>query len=108
MSILIKGMEMPEKCGECLFGFIGVCSKLTECQLTDDIVDEESKPGWCPLVKIPPHGRLIDADVLCEDLFERWNTADKNAEKVISAVMADVVTPIVVGAPTVIEAEGRA
>jgi hypothetical protein len=22
----------------------------------------EGRPDWCPLIKIPPHGRLIDAD----------------------------------------------
>ena len=44
--------------------------------------------------------RYIDADALCEALMTRWNTADKNAEKLISEVMADIVTPIVVNMPT--------
>lgn len=45
--------------------------------------------------------RLIDADALCEALLERWNTADQNAEEIISELMAKVVTPIVVGMPTI-------
>lgn len=45
--------------------------------------------------------RIIDADKLCEDLLTRWHTADKNAEKMIQEVMADVVTPIVVMQPTI-------
>ena len=43
--------------------------------------------------------RYIDADELCEALLKRWDTADKLAQKLISEVMADVVTPIVVGMP---------
>ena len=45
--------------------------------------------------------RLIDADTLCEDLIERWDLADKRKEELIRAVMADVVTPIVVLQPTI-------
>lgn len=45
--------------------------------------------------------RLIDIDKLCNDLMERWSIADKKKEDLIRAVMADVVTPIVVSQPTV-------
>lgn len=61
MSILIKGMAMPKNCWEddcpCLnkeYGF---------CQADDDKgLVYSSKPDWCPLSDIPPHGRLVDAD----------------------------------------------
>lgn len=46
-------------------------------------------------------GRLIDIDRLCNDLAKRWSIADKKKENTIRAVMADVVTPIVVSQPTV-------
>lgn len=45
--------------------------------------------------------RLIDIDRLCNDLAKRWSIADKKKEDLIRAVMADVVTPIVVSQPTV-------
>ena len=45
--------------------------------------------------------RLIDKDRLCNDLVKRWSIADKKKEDLIRAVMADVVTPIVVSQPTV-------
>lgn len=45
--------------------------------------------------------RLIDAEALASDLMERWNTADEDAEKEIIAVLANIVTPILVGQPTV-------
>lgn len=46
-------------------------------------------------------GRLIDIDRLCNDLAKRWSIADEKKENTIRAVMADVVTPIVVSQPTV-------
>ena len=46
-------------------------------------------------------GRLIDIDRLCNDLAKRWSIADKKKEDLIRAVMADVVTPIVVSQPAV-------
>ena len=46
-------------------------------------------------------GRLVDIDKLCDDLVKRWSIADKKKEDTIRAVMADVVTPIVVSQPTV-------
>lgn len=45
--------------------------------------------------------RLIDADKLCEDFVERWEIADKEKESAIIGVFANIVTPIVVGQPTV-------
>lgn len=49
--------------------------------------------------------RLIDSDRLCEDLLTRWEIADKQKEKLIIAVLADVVTPIIAGQPTVVQPE---
>ena len=51
------------------------------------------------------HGRLIDADELCQGLMKRWSTANERLEALISEVMSDVVTPIVVITPTIIEAD---
>ena len=63
MSILIKDMEMPKKCGQC---------KLFHAEHPMYCTADEShrtvgapygmpRPDWCPLIDIPtPHGRLID------------------------------------------------
>lgn len=45
--------------------------------------------------------RLIDADELSNRLMNRWETADQNKEKLVRHLMVEVVTPIVVGTPTV-------
>ena len=69
MSVLIKGMEMPTSCESCpcktsdAFGGLG-------CQATGYIPlrkANQDRPDWCPLVPVPPHGRLIDADALIKD-----------------------------------------
>ena len=88
MGVFIKGMEMPERCGQC-FLRVGNCKQR---------IYMEQRPKNCPLVEIPtPHGRLIDADAI-QDYNEA--THDYNNIKVVSEYdIAD--------APTVIEAEGE-
>ena len=89
MSILIRGMEMPDRCGECAFYIDGACygKGYRDYRAIMDTV----KPDDCPLVEIPtPHGRLIDADAI----------QDYNVETFGQRLL------IIDTAPTVIEAEG--
>lgn len=69
MSLIIKGMEMPENCGEC--GFLRKLEKATPytsqfwCCIDGKTVLKHEKSKYCPLVPLPEgHGRLIDADAL--------------------------------------------
>ena len=58
MGVYIN-MEMPKNCAGCFLRF-GQCSKR---------IYMENRPSDCQLIEIPePHGRLIDADALVEDL----------------------------------------
>lgn len=60
MSILIRGMEMP-KTGE----YRCVIRKWQQgSAITIDLYGEEELSGT--IVPVPSHGRLIDADALCE------------------------------------------
>ena len=56
----------------------------------------KSRPEYCPLVTIPPHGRLIDADAVFDNLERTgwYNNADR-----------DIAEDLVLDAPTVIPAE---
>ena len=72
MGVYIKGMEMPSCCEKCpvntkdAFGGIG-------CRVTGYIPlrkADQDFPNWCPLVPVPPHGRLIDADTIPERFLE--------------------------------------
>ena len=103
MSILIKDMEMPENCCECVVNH-KICNHGYEWLLAHPQY-YDSRPNWCPLVEIPtPHGRLIDADALME-LYE------PAPEYINEWEWEQYMTPIGVfrenikDAPTVIEAE---
>lgn len=70
MSILIKGMAMPKRCEECPMSQeieVGTAYNGVGCRYTLMIgnpkIREKScstKPSWCPLIELPPHGDLID------------------------------------------------
>ena len=60
-SIIIKGMEMPTSCCQCPVNMY-LCKRGYEYLLEHPaLYDERAKD--CPLVPVPPHGRLIDGDV---------------------------------------------
>lgn len=62
MSVLIKGMEMPASCCQCPVNMY-LCKRGYEYLLEHPtLYDERAKD--CPLVPVPQHGRLIDADAL--------------------------------------------
>ena len=77
MSVLIKGMEMPQNCEEC--DVKAVCKNYWKL-----IRKQHTRPSWCPRVSVPPHGDLIDRDALPTSRVE-WED--------------------IVNAPTIIEAE---
>ncbi len=100
MSILIKGMKMPVNCEEC--DVKAVCKKYWKL-----IREHRTRPSWCPLVEIPPPGRLIDADEL-RWCYDNSDVADdiitkENYDQLKVAVA--VVRQTIDDAPTIIEAE---
>ena len=112
MSIIVKGMKMPENCWECvetdlniaISVFGGMCPFCEKIRTDHDM--QTGRHPECPLGALPDHhGRLGDLDALCEDLLERWSVAETRKEELIKAVMADVVTPIIACQPTIVEAE---
>jgi len=68
MSILIKGMEMPTDCHNCPLGFGGGCYCGTSAD--EYMCPDHGRAEWCPLVPVPPHGRLIDADAFIKRISE--------------------------------------
>ena len=107
MSILIKGMEMPKGCDDCpLYGIDLRCSITYTPNYTDGRFVE--RLGNCPLVAVPPHGRLIDADALTNKLQELYDKRECEARytdsKEIKVSWNEAVYQII-KAPTIIEAE---
>lgn len=97
MSVLIKGMRMPENCIKCPMQFGGMCyvmpAEVDESRVAPTVEEalKQGKPDWCPLIEVKePHGRLIDADRVTAESI-------KGTGKRLLAIDT---------APTVIEAEG--
>lgn len=104
MSVLIKGMDMPDRCLKCPFMVSrdnDDCILLTE---EENLMFEsfEQLKEHCPLVEVPtPHGRLIDADALKKAVFHHLSI--KGEEYLLPAEKS--VFGNIIKAPTVIEAE---
>lgn len=99
MSILIKGMQMPQSCSDCQLNYDQCACSVTGTRWYSDTMvllgfncDEERLQN-CPLVKLPEHhGKLIDEDEIIVPSLSSWSD---------QAMVADAIQD----APTVIEAE---
>ena len=75
MSIIVKGMEIPKNCIECVMQAGGFCFVMPP-EIEDERVAktpaeavERGKPEWCPLVELPEkHGDLIDIKAFKESI----------------------------------------
>ena len=81
MSILIKGMEMPKSCLECRLYNDPWCmaKKRNQWRTAYNRPQNGERQNDCPLIPVPPHGRLIDADAL--DINQREEQAFADYEK---------------------------
>lgn len=106
MSLLIKGVEMPDSCLNCRFRTTMLKNVLSPtmrasvyaCLISGMEINNwyEEKHKDCPLVEVStPHGRLIDADKLLESFGE---ALDEDRHFVNYFALVDE-------APTVVEAE---
>lgn len=100
MSVLIN-MEMPTSCGFCLF------EKHTddgyECCINRCLTEYQKRPDDCPLVSVPPHGRLIDADAAACD---GWKISMDRAVSLTQRVYETRRMTDENALPTIIPAEG--
>ena len=62
MSVIVKNMKMPKTCQECDLYIEDAC--YAKGYRDYRRIMDKSKPDDCPLVELPPHGRLIDADAI--------------------------------------------
>ena len=102
MSVLIN-MEMPTSCFECkLLDY----TDTFKCRFRFESLAREhginiSRPSWCPLVPVPPHGDLIERNALLE-LYNDVDGIDLAAYK----VPVPVVRQNIIDMPTIIPASG--
>ena len=96
MGIYIKGMKMPKSCAECPLKYFD--GEAECCPFVGDSVFYNRRSDNCPLVPVPAHGRLIDAD---EMLKEHYNGSPDGFVFRASVIRPEMVEKL----PTIIEAE---
>lgn len=64
-GVYISGMEMPKSCYDCPVECEGDVCGITKGGCTWD-----ERPPHCPLIPVPEHGRLIDADALSKQFVK--------------------------------------
>lgn len=110
MSILIRGMKMPKNCEAC-----DLCYDYVDCMAASNVIkiNFETRPKDCPLVEVKePHGRLIDAEKLDDDLIkEKTRMAglahiSKDFKYMAQAFGLNKARILSIIQPTIIEAEG--
>lgn len=97
MSVIVKGIKPPGNCFLCPYkkhaGWV-------RCMFTDMNVEpetvRETKAKSCPIVEVPTHGRLIDADAI----KFKYGIYDEYYEKIKMVSESDIEDM-----PTIIEAE---
>ena len=108
MSVLIKGMDMPTSCDDCEFCKHAIsgydwCSIPMVNGRSKPLDEPVIKPDWCPLVHVPPHGRLGDLDELVK--YKEKLVVD--ADKLDLEFRFVVDTRYIDEAPTIIPADGE-
>ena len=106
MSILIKGMKMPERCEGCLMYRHNAEYDYAYCCISSVNVlgHGNARLNNCPLVEVPtPHGRLVDCETLKDDLAV---LLERNAN-LIDDWLAYTLDDVIDETPTIIEAEER-
>ena len=119
MSIIIKGMEMPTCCYKCPVrrrdGMDIVCPIAHERFSVADINILEYRLDNCPLVPVPPHGRLIDADELMKEFEKAQRTMEQHGQEYSCSFMSSsqeistewyCVEDMLENAPTIIPPSG--
>ena len=102
MGIYIRGMEMPKSCDTCPMNLRDLVGQLC-CRAESCIVlrkKNQERPDWCPLVPVPPHGRLIDADALNYTMLYKEDWMRGTGIEALAVWKNDIEN-----APTIIEAE---
>ena len=70
MSVIVRGMEMPKSCSECPLNYDQMACDVTmtrwwsDTMVLMDFDSDKERLHDCPLIELPPHGRLGDLDKL--------------------------------------------
>ena len=113
MGVYIKGIEMPKNCDKCIYSAwsnfyqIYVCNAVRKNepalfdgkQTKSTAVARSARADNCPLIPVPPHGRLIDADALENEAQMRLlecNKYDNQFQKPYEVMRAIALAPTII------------
>ena len=96
MSILIKGMEMPKNCKDCPFSDHEAWCLIPGSWRERYYCPDDERSEHCPLIELPPHGRLIDIKSVEDGKFV---TVGNDYQRWWNGALESVID----NAPTVIE-----
>lgn len=99
MSVLIRGMTMPKNCLECVF--YRTTDPFYDYCMISSVEPKGYVPNDCPLIQVPDHGRLIDAD----EVQKQWYQL--HFDRKLSDGTLAYWNFVLSNAPTVIEVEGE-
>lgn len=95
MSVIVKNMEMPKNCDTCWalddYGDYPRC-RITGEQRGYNFPVRERRMDNCPLIELPPHGRLGDLD----ELYKVANMADDFGADTLDMLKLIADTPTVI------------
>ena len=100
MGIYIPNMEMPTSCEDCPMCHSNAEYDYAYCCVSSAETSGNKIPSGCPLIPVPPHGRLIDADALLKDITPTDEDEDNGAK-----LLMNVFCQVVKTRPTIIPAE---
>lgn len=97
MSVLIKGMDMPESCYAC--DMMELSGVVRCCHAYDTRNSDWGRALNCPLIPVPtPHGRLKDADELNKLINQSYPMTDRvdvhNGYAIVQEMMKQLPTII--------------
>ena len=113
MGVYIN-MEMPQSCDDCRLNNGISCYAVPEYTEDGVVGRTDDRPEWCPLVPVPEHGRLIDADALMKEFEKAQRTMKKHGREYSCSFMSSsqeistewyCVEDMLENAPTIIPAE---
>lgn len=102
MGIYLRNIEMPKSCYDC-----PLCYDMMECSASDIRFFKVKEKSFdfcterhpnCPLVPVPAHGRLIEAEPIMKYITDRLNSGEFGYDQI------EVLTEIQY-APTIIQAD---
>lgn len=105
MSVIVKGMEMPNACCYCPCSDSAGCAVTGRAMTTEEMAGQLGDIDNCPLRPLPEkHGRLIDADDM--ERFMSDTVQGDIRQYPYSDTLWDMAFKWIDSRPTIVEAEG--